>query len=202
MELCDLGQLMTWSEFKDGYAYNDQLIEYLYKQYGTDNKFKLAKIIFRQLFEATRYLHERDISNRDIKVDNVLGKSGEKGSEIKMIDFTTARYSPKDLSHQPAGTPGFRAPEHQFASEAGYSPKACDIWSLGICLYLFCFGKLPFMAESELELDIKCKNDPIPFPEDTHPLLRLLIEQMTEKDWKKRPTIEQVMVSPWYVHYD
>lgn len=110
MEYCDLGQLMNWSDFKDGYAYNEKLMDYLYKQYATDDKFKLAKIIFRQLFKATQYLHDKDISNRDIKVDNVLGKTDEKGYEIKMIDFTTARYSPKDLSHQPAGTPGFRAP--------------------------------------------------------------------------------------------
>ena len=82
-------------------------------------------------------------------------RSDEKGSEVKLGDYTTARYSEGDISNQTIGTPGYKSPEQQFASEKGYSVKAADIWSLGITIYLFCFEKLPFTGEGELEIDIK-----------------------------------------------
>jgi serine/threonine protein kinase len=52
----------------------------MWNQYGVDDKIKLAKIIFRQICQAVKYLHDKDISNRDIKVDNILGRTDEKGS--------------------------------------------------------------------------------------------------------------------------
>lgn len=39
--------------------------------------------------------------------------------------------------------------------------KPSDIWSLGICLYAYINYNLPFLTESELETDIKAKNEPI-----------------------------------------
>lgn len=200
MEYCDLGQIMLWSEMLDNYVHNEKAMCFLQKLYGTADILALGKHIFRELCEAVEYMHSRDISNRDIKVDNILVKTEPAGSEIKLIDFSTARYSPKDLSHQPAGTPGFRGPEHQFATEKGYSPKACDIWSLGITLFVFCFGKMPFTAESELELDIKSKNEPIEFPEGAPEDLKDLISRMCDKHWDKRITIGQVRASHWMAH--
>ena len=73
-----------------------------------------------------------------------------KADEIKIADFTTVRYSHDDISFFVSGTPGFRGPEHQFASSDGYSCKASDIWSLGISLYTYYMEFFPFMGESEL----------------------------------------------------
>lgn len=84
------------------------------------------------------YLHRNNITNRDIKVDNIVCASWEEiGQEIKVIDFTTVRYSEDDISYFPTGTAGFRGPETQFASDEGYSCKMGDVWSIGICMYVF-----------------------------------------------------------------
>lgn len=98
-------------------------------------------------------MHSRNVTNRDIKIDNILCKTTQnQGDDIKIADFTTVRYSEDDISYFVAGTPGFRGPEVQ-SSENGYSCRAADIWSFGICLYTFYFGNFPFMGETEYEID-------------------------------------------------
>ncbi len=53
-----------------------------------------------------------------------------------------------------AGTPCYRAPEVQLSTEAGYNPKKSDIWSYGICVYVYLHETLPFVDDSELLIDI------------------------------------------------
>jgi len=73
--------------------------------------YDITRIIFAQVCAATKYLHDRNITNRDIKVDNVLcTETANKLEEIKLTDFTTVRYSSDDISFFPSGTPGFRGP--------------------------------------------------------------------------------------------
>ena len=109
----------------------------------------MTRIIFGQLCSAVKYLHDNNITNRDIKVDNILCSDTDRNlEEIKMTDFTTIRYSKDDISFFASGTPGFRGPEHQFASDEGYSSKASDIWSIGISMYTYYFENFPFYGES------------------------------------------------------
>lgn len=60
-----------------------------------------------------QYLHKNNITNRDIKVENILCKTVESSeifSDIKIADFTTVRHSIDDISYFTCGTPGFRGP--------------------------------------------------------------------------------------------
>ena len=130
------------------------MLDYLrqvYKMQEHDRE-EYAKILFRQVAQALLYLHDRNITHRDIKIDNILIKSGSPGNEIKLSDFSTVRYSDSDVSYQTLGSSYYKAPEQQFATEKGYSAKSCDIWSLGVTLYIFCFDKFPFTGDSDLEL--------------------------------------------------
>lgn len=110
MELCDLGSIMIYDELKEQYVHNQEVLKYLKELYGSEDRMHLAKIIFRQMFEAVKYLHDKNISNRDIKSDNMMFMRGVKGTEVKMIDFSIARYSDTDISHHSVGTPIFRGP--------------------------------------------------------------------------------------------
>lgn len=98
----------------------------------------ITRLIFLQAGLGVQYMHQRNITNRDIKIDNILCRTTtQQGADIKIADFTTVRFMEDDISFFPSGTPGFRGPEQQFASSDGYSCKATDIWSLGVSMYTF-----------------------------------------------------------------
>ena len=167
MDLCDLGQIMNWNTLDLKYYRNTKVFEYICKKYKVESKADVTRIIFLQVCEATRYMHQNNITNRDIKVDNILCKSDSNmGQEIKVADFTTVRFSTDEISYFCSGTPGFRGPEHQFASSEGYSCKASDIWSIGYSMYVYYHEHFPFFAETEIEIDIKAKNDPLMYEKD------------------------------------
>lgn len=39
------------------------------------------------------------------------------------------------------GTPAFMAPEMCSLSSSPYAPFLAEVWALGVCLYMFVFGK-------------------------------------------------------------
>ena len=170
-------------------------MSYLSDKYKTHSLFDIVRIVFIQVCEGVHYLHSHNITNRDIKVDNILGRATESaGNEIIIVDFSTVRYKGNDdISYFPTGTPGFRGPEHQFASTEGYSSKAADIWTIGMCMYTFYYEKLPFYGEDELEMDCKSKNDPLVFDEQCPKLLIEVITKMCKKEWKERIGIAEAL---------
>ena len=88
----------------------------------------------------------------------------DEASPIKLSDFTTSRpFIPGENLYDIAGTPGFRAPELMYTTGEGYEPLPLDIWSLGICMFAFFNGKLPFFSESEIEIDILAMKEDIVF---------------------------------------
>ncbi len=125
---------------------NPKVVDYISKKYNTTNLGDITRLIFLEVCQAIQYLHQNNITNRDIKVDNILCRETKgMGDEILIVDFTTVRYKASDdKSYFPTGTPGFRGPEHQFACSDGYSCKATDVWAVGIAMWVFYHQKMPF----------------------------------------------------------
>ncbi|CAG9332462.1 PKG_39 [Blepharisma stoltei] len=96
-----------------------------------------AKFYAGCLVLMLQYLHERDIIYRDLKPENVM--IDEEGYP-KLIDFGAAKVL-HGRSYTTVGTPHYMAPEVFLG--AGYSMQA-DLWSLGVMIYEFLYGKLPF----------------------------------------------------------
>ncbi|CAG9332057.1 unnamed protein product [Blepharisma stoltei] len=86
------------------------------------------------------YLHERDIIYRDLKPENVII---DEDGYPKLIDFGTAKFI-SGRTYSLVGTPHYMAPEVIICK--GYT-VAADYWSLGIMLYEFQCGRLPFGEE-------------------------------------------------------
>lgn len=71
--------------------------------------------------------------------------------EIKLIDFGLSKALEEEGNHKArslgtvAGTLAYMAPE---VMSEKYDPKHCDIWSLGVLMYLMVSGYLPFQGEN------------------------------------------------------
>ena len=96
-------------------------------------------------------MHENNLVHRDLKVDNILVVEAPNSDLLaKLTDFTITKQLTSNDQHlfNRAGNPNFMAPELFSFSEKGFLPKPTDIWSLGICIYVYVLEKLPFDDEN------------------------------------------------------
>jgi cGMP-dependent protein kinase 1 len=102
-----------------------------------DSKFYVACMIL-----ILEYLHDRDIIYRDLKPENVIV---DQAGYLKLIDFGTSKFV-DGRTFTVVGTPHYMAPEVIIGK--GYGVTA-DFWSLGIMLYEFMCGGVPFGENEE-----------------------------------------------------
>jgi cGMP-dependent protein kinase len=96
---------------------------------------------------AVNYLHERKFIFRDIKPENIIVSTN---GYIKLIDFGMAKIL-KDKTNSIVGTPQYMAPEIILGDNYSFE---IDYWSIGICLYEFVCGNIPFGENANTPLDI------------------------------------------------
>ncbi|CAO3677395.1 unnamed protein product [Rhizopus stolonifer] len=135
---------------KDGELFN-YVVE---KQKLTEEE---TRFIFWQLFMTIKWLHNKQITHRDLKPENILLADKEK-LHVKITDFGLAKILAKGerLDGQ-CGTPHYIAPEIlDPAEERAYGIK-CDMWSLGVMLYICLSGYPPFNGKSHIFLTHKLK---------------------------------------------
>jgi cGMP-dependent protein kinase len=97
----------------------------------------IAKFYTAELVLVLSHLHERRIAYRDLKPENILVDSL---GFMKLVDFGTAKIV-STRTYTIVGTPHYMAPEVILGK--GYDYYA-DYWSLGVMLYEFICGILPF----------------------------------------------------------
>ncbi|KAM3939125.1 microtubule-associated serine/threonine-protein kinase 4 isoform 2-T2 [Leptodactylus fuscus] len=155
----------------------------------------MARMYFAETVLALEYLHNYGIVHRDLKPDNLLVTSM---GHIKLTDFglskvglmsmTTNLYEghiEKDarefLDKQVCGTPEYIAPE--VILRQGYG-KPVDWWAMGIILYEFLVGCVPFFGDTPEDLFGQVISDEIIWPEkeeappsDAQDLITLLLRQ-------------------------
>ncbi|XP_043391604.1 microtubule-associated serine/threonine-protein kinase 3 isoform X5 [Chelonia mydas] len=136
----------------------------------------MARMYFAETVLALEYLHNYGIVHRDLKPDNLLITSM---GHIKLTDFglskiglmnmTTNLYEghiEKDtrefMDKQVCGTPEYIAPEVILIQ--GYG-KPVDWWAMGIILYEFLVGCVPFFGDTPEELFGQVISDAVMWPE-------------------------------------
>jgi calcium/calmodulin-dependent serine protein kinase len=109
----------------------------------------------RQIFEAVRYIHDRDIIHRDLKPHCVLLSSKENAAPVKLGGFGVALQLPESGLIQAGriGTPAFMAPEVVNRESPGFG-RPVDIWALGVMLYVLLTGTLPFAGTRNRVFDM------------------------------------------------
>ena len=125
-----------------------------------------AATTVRKIAEALAYLHERGIAHRDLKPENLLLSGPGDDSVVKIADFGFAKIidtQSKSLLETACGTPEYVAPEVLQQLPGGYGVP-CDIWSLGVVVYVMLSGRPPFWSRNQAKLFQMIKSTPVSFP--------------------------------------
>lgn len=114
---------------------------------------QVARIV-RQIGQALNAAHEKGIVHRDLKPENIMVNQAEEGEEmIKLIDFGIASVKDSQVATSAektkvAGALPYMAPEQM----RGQPEASSDIWALGAMAYEMLTGRLPFYAETLVQL--------------------------------------------------
>jgi serine/threonine protein kinase len=116
------------------------------------------------------YAHRRGIIHRDVKPGNLMVVGGPVGGgemTIKLTDFGIARAVEQTRITQVGsvvGTAAYLSPEQVRGEEA---TPATDVYALGVVLYQFLTGRLPYEGSTLAELAVRQQNER-PLPPSTY----------------------------------
>lgn len=153
-----------------------------------------AKYLWQQVVFGIHYLHQRNVTHRDIKLENIL--LDETRTRVKLIDFGFSTCIPHDKKVKIfCGTPSYMAPE--IVSKIEYAGPPADIWALGVLLYALLCGRFPFKGQNDKELYTNiCKQD-LPLQDHISRQGRQLLLRIFHKNPDKRPSTKDILRDPW-----
>lgn len=163
-----------------------------------------AYIIY-QLLSSIFYCHNLNIIHRDLKPENILIESEEKENglyNIKVIDFGTAKiFNLSKLESQVIGSGYYIAPE---VLNSKYNEK-CDIWSVGVILYILLSGVPPFNGKTDDDIIQNIKKGVYDLKsskwEEISSEAKNLIKQMLDMNVLSRISAQKALCHGWFVKY-
>ncbi|CAD8070033.1 unnamed protein product [Paramecium primaurelia] len=171
-------------------------LEILFKK----NRFQEAEVkaIFQQIIGGIKYLYQQKVVHRDIKLANIYINQEW---IIKLGDFGFARNFDNYMQSY-CGTPITMAPEI-ICGKGEYDEK-CDIWSLGMILYMMVFGSSYLQQFITPKTSLKEFSEIVQKQEVVFPAkalisqgLRDLFTRMLKVDAKKRIGYQELFEHYW-----
>lgn len=156
--------------------------------------------IMGQLISAVAYCHERKVIHRDLKPENVLVEGDGSDLSVKIADFGSSAFmDPYGHLTDFCGSPYYVAPE---VLSQCYNEK-CDMWSLGILMYVLLTGKPPYKGHTDdsiLHAVAKGALDLTGITE-MEAEARDLVQKLLVKTVPERLSAEQALAHPWIRKY-
>ncbi|KAL7837279.1 hypothetical protein SRHO_G00269900 [Serrasalmus rhombeus] len=162
-----------------------------------------ASDIMKSIGEAIQFLHGINIAHRDVKPENLLFTSKRPNAFLKLTDFGFAKETTTHNSlATPCYTPYYVAPE--VLGPEKYD-KSCDMWSLGVIMYILLCGYPPFYSNHGLAISpgmkrrIRMGQYEFPNPEwsEVSEEAKQLIRMLLKTEPTQRMTITEFMNHPW-----
>ena len=160
--------------------------------------------ILTQLNNTFKIMAKYNLIHRDIKLENILVKYNGYSNSNPTFKLTGYELSKQILNlvekfHGKIGDYKYMAPEILKGEPFN---QECDLWSLGVCIYLLCFKKYPFEGNTQdqvlKEID---KNPPEYLLKTNNQSLNSLISRLLNKDPRKRMTWNEYFNSPFFQKY-
>uniref|UniRef100_A0A8C7MYG8 MAP kinase-activated protein kinase 5 n=1 Tax=Oncorhynchus kisutch TaxID=8019 RepID=A0A8C7MYG8_ONCKI len=174
---------------------------------------KMASQVTKQIGQALEYCHSLNIAHRDLKPENLLFKDNSLDAPVKLCDFGFAKIDQGDLM-TPQFTPYYVAPQvleaqrrHQ-KEKSGIIPtsptpytynKSCDLWSMGVIIYVMLCGYPPFYSKHHSrtipkDMRKKIMTASFDFPEDEWSQISEMAKDIVRK---YVPTAGLTVRAPW-----
>lgn len=167
------------------------LVECTPKAGTIDEEF--AKPIFKQILEVIKYIHDKGIAHRDLKLENVLL---DNRGHIKLIDFGFSKFADQgQVFKTPCGSPAYAAPEVMGGS--AYDGKAADMWSCGVLLFSLVTGELPWKGGNQIHVYSQIQKGQIEMPQGLSQFCSDLISKLIVPDSAMRLTAAEALNHPW-----
>ena len=204
MEFVVGGPVMDWDE--DMHRFTVRAGARIMRDEGVALPEQAARAYFVDVVCALRYLHSNRIAHRDIKPENILlTQSGT----CKLADFGVATYfEDEDIGADgrasgrvktTEGTYQFMAPECCAEDGRAYDAFKADIWALGVTLFAFLNGSLPFYTRgAQLEDIMRAIREESPIMSgDLEGHTVGIVHAAMCKDPEKRADLGDLMRHPW-----
>mmetsp|Transcript_25526 Transcript_25526/g.64901 ORF Transcript_25526/g.64901 Transcript_25526/m.64901 type:complete len:544 (+) Transcript_25526:118-1749(+) len=155
-----------------------------------------------QMLLALNYIHSHGIVHRDLKLENFLYDTVG-SSHLKLIDFGFSKIWDKNTKMElSCGTLSYVAPEVLAKS---YTSQ-CDMWSLGVIVFILLVGYMPFSGASERQQIAAIKSGRYNMRKDRWRNVSEkgfdFVQKLLVVDPDQRLTAEQALKHPWIMHRD
>ena len=177
---------------------------------------EIVQYLMRQIVDAIKYIHRKNIIHRDLKLDNIMvnfDNENDKNNcnmmkaKIKIIDFGFATQLNPDnnnLAKTVLGSPinmdpailNVMAKKGKDMKHLGYDQKA-DIWSLGTICYEMLIGQAVFNAQTMDELVKKVEAGTYSVPTSVSHEMVGFLNGMLQYDGNSRLSADELSVHPF-----
>ncbi|EHB17182.1 Tribbles-like protein 3 [Heterocephalus glaber] len=156
-----------------------------------------AALLFRQMAAALAHCHQHGLVLRDLKLRRFVFTNRERTKLVlENLEDACVLTGPDDLLWDKQACPAYVGPEI-LSSQASYSGKPADVWSLGVALFTMLAGHYPFQGSEPALLFGKIRRGAFALPAGLSAPARCLVRCLLRREPAERLMATGILLHPW-----